>query len=96
MLSKTVDENVGYSKFEKEFIDTPNKHAPKKTKLFGGNQKPHVNKVLCSAIMKKSRLKTKANKTRRAVGIFNYKKQRNLRVKINNECKGEYFDIIKR
>ena len=46
--------------------------------------------------MKKSRLKTKTNKTRRAVGIFNYNKQRNLGVKINNECKREYFDIIKR
>ena len=28
LLSETVD----YSKFEKEFIDTLNKHAPKKTK----------------------------------------------------------------
>ena len=28
LLSKTVDENVDYSKFEKEFIDTLNKHAP--------------------------------------------------------------------
>ena len=54
LLSKTVDENVGYSKFDKEFIDTLNKHAPKKTTLFRGNQKPHVNKVLRSAIMKRS------------------------------------------
>ena len=94
LLSKTVDENVDYSKFEKEFIDTLNKHAPKKTKLFRGNQKPHVNKVLRSAIMKRSRLKNKANKTRKAVDIFNYKKQRNLVVKINNECKREYFDKL--
>ena len=60
-MSKTLEENVDYSKFEKEFIDTLNKHAPKKTKLFHGNQKPHVNKVLHSAIMKRSRLKNKAN-----------------------------------
>ena len=77
-MSKTVDENVHYSKFEKEFIDTLNKYAPKKTKLFRGNQKLHVNKVLSSAIMKRSRLKNKANKTHKAVDIFNYKKQRNL------------------
>ena len=57
LLPKTVDENVDYSKFEKEYIDTLNKHAPKKTKLFRGNQKPRVNKVLRSAIMKRSRLK---------------------------------------
>ena len=101
-MSKTVAENVD-SKFEKEFIytllkirervfiDTLNKHAPKETKLFRGNQKPHVNKVLHSANMKRSRLKNKANKTRKAVDIFNYKKKHNLVVKINNECKREYL-----
>ena len=44
-MSKTVEENVDYSKFEKEFIDTLNKHAPKETKFFCGNQKPHVKLV---------------------------------------------------
>ena len=44
--------------------------------------------------MKRSRLKNKANKIRKAVYIFNYKKQRNLVVKINNECKREYFDKL--
>ena len=82
-MSKTVDENVHYSKFEKEFIDTLNKYAPKKTKLFRGNQKLHVNKVLRNSIMKRS-LKNKANKTRKAVDSFNNKKQCNLLVKINN------------
>ena len=47
-----------------------------------------------SAIMKRSRLKNKANKTHKAVDIFYYKKQRNLVVKINNECKREYFDKL--
>ena len=92
-MSKTVDENADYLKFEKEFIDALNKHAHKKTNLFRANQKPHINKVLRSAIMKRSRLKNKANKTQ-AVDIFNYKKQRNLVVKINNECKREYFDKL--
>ena len=50
--------------------------------------------MLRSAIIKRSRLKNKANKTRKAVDIFNYKKQRNLVVKINNECKREYFDKL--
>ena len=80
LMSKIVDENVDYSKLKKE--------------LFRGNQKPHVNKILHSIIMKKSRLKSKANKTRKAVDIFNYKKQRNLLVKINNKCKREYFDKL--
>ena len=80
LMSKIVDENVDYSKLKKE--------------LFRGNQKPHVNKILRSIIMKKSRLKNKANKTRKAVDIFDYKKQRNLVVKINNKCKREYFDKL--
>ena len=44
--------------------------------------------------MKRSRLKNKANKSSEAVDIFNYKKQRNLVVKLNNECKREYFDKL--
>ena len=69
-------------------------YAPNKTKLLRGNQKPRVNKVLCSAIMKRSRLKNKANKTHKAVDISNDKKQRNLVVKINNDCKRAYFDKL--
>ena len=42
--------------------------------------------------MKKSRQKNKVIKTRKAVYIFNYKKQCNLVVKINNKCSREYFD----
>ena len=43
-MGKTVDVNVEYLKFEKEFIYTLNKHAPKATKLFRGSQKSHVKK----------------------------------------------------
>ena len=50
--------------------------------------------MLPSAIMKRWRLKNTANKTREAVDIFNYKKQRNSVVKINNECNTEYFDKL--
>ena len=75
LMSKTVDKNVDFLKFEKEFIDTLNKNVPKKTKLFRGNQKLHVNKVLRSAIMKRLPLKSKANKTRKVVDLFDYKKQ---------------------
>ena len=94
LMPKSIDENADYSKFEKENIVTLNKYAPKKTKLFRSNRKPHVNNVLRSAIMGRSRLKSKVNKTRKAVDIFNYKKQRNLVVKINNKCKREYFDKL--
>ena len=59
LMSKTVDENINYLKFDKAFIDTLNKHAPKKNKLFCGNEKPHLNKVLRSATVKRFQLKIK-------------------------------------
>ena len=61
--SSIRQEKHDYADFEKEFVDTLNKHAPKKIKTFGGNQKPHINKTLCKAFMKRSQLKSKANKT---------------------------------
>ena len=52
---------------------------------------PHANKALRQAIMKKSRLKTKANKTKDPTDIRNYKKQENYIVNLNKEAKLEYF-----
>ena len=46
LMSKTVPENVDYSKFETELMDTLNKHTFKKTKLIRGNRKPHVKEVM--------------------------------------------------
>ena len=75
-----------YDKFE-NFITSKinNKHAPKKRKWVRGNHKPHTNKELHKAIMKRSRLKNKANKTQQ------FKKQRNCVVNLNKQPKFEYF-----
>ena len=43
---------------KKNFVDTLSNQAPKKSKIFGGNQKPHSR----NAIMKRSKLKNKAKK----------------------------------
>ena len=94
LMSKTVDENVDCLKFEKEFIDKINMHLRKLSYLVVIKNLMSVNKVLRSAIMKRTRLKNEANKTRKAVDIFNYKKQCNLVAKINNKCKREYFDKL--
>ena len=66
-------------------------HQRKKTSL-GENNKSHVNKMLRKAIMKRSKLKNKANKTKLPVGINNYKKQRNYVVNSNKSAKFEYFN----
>ena len=44
--------------------------------------------------MKRSQLKNKANKTRNATDILNYKKQRNYVVILNNQCKKDHFDRL--
>ena len=47
--------------------------------------------MLRQAIMKRSRLKNKANKTKNHLDIRNYKKQRNIVVNLNKEAKLQYF-----
>ena len=62
-----------------------NKHAPKKRKWVRGNHKPHINKELRKAIMKRSRLKNKANKTKKLIDISNFV------VNLNKQAKFTYF-----
>ena len=61
LLLNIGDGKNNYLEFEKNFVETLNKHAPKKTKMFRGNHKPHINKILRKAITKCSQLKNKAN-----------------------------------
>ena len=56
-----------------------------------GNQKANVDKNFPKAIMKRSELKSKANRTKRPKDISDYKKQRNLVVRLNKERRIEYF-----
>ena len=46
-------EKICLLNFEKKILDTLNKHAPKNTKTLRSNQKPHINKTLLKAIMKR-------------------------------------------
>ena len=69
--------------FEHIFTLKLQKHAPKKKKWIKGINKPHVNKALRQAIMKRSRFKNKANKTKDPTDITNYKKQRNYVMNLN-------------
>ena len=71
-----------------------NNLAPKKSKIFLGNQKPYINKISRNAIVKSSQLKNKANKTKSVDDLIKYKKQRNLVVKLNKNCKKEFFDNL--
>ena len=61
-----------YDDFEHIFTSKLNKHAPKNKRWIRGNNKPHVNKALSQVIMKRSRLKNKANKTKDHTDVTNY------------------------
>ena len=83
-----------FENFEKTFENVLNAHAPKKPKFLCGNQKSHVDKNLRKAIMKRSQLKNKANRTKQLEDITKYNKQQNLVVKLKTESKTQYFDNI--
>ena len=71
-----------YDDFDHIFTSKLNKHAPKKKKWIRGNNKPHVNKALRQAIMKRSRLKNKANRLKTPLTYV---------ANLNKEAKLEYF-----
>ena len=74
LLLNIGDRKNNYLKFHKNFVETLNKHAPKKTKVFRENHKSHINRTPRNTIMKCSQLKNKANKTKDPKDILKYKK----------------------
>ena len=83
-----------YAEFETLFTSVLEYHAPLKTKFVRANHRPHVTKELRKAIMKRSKLKRIANKTKRPEDMQNYRSQRNLVVKMNRKAKVALFDSI--
>ena len=78
-----IDCGDSYDKFEYIFTLKLNKHVRKKRKWVRGNHKPHINKELGKAVMKRSILKYKSNNTKKPTDIRNFKKQRNCVVNMN-------------
>ena len=67
------------------FSSKLNEYAPKKIKWVSGNNKLHMNKFQRCAIMKRSKLKNKANKTKHPVDIKTNEKQTKV-VGINKQA----------
>ena len=63
--------------FENVFVTVLDIHAPRKTQILRGNQKPHIDKNLREAIIKRLDWKSKANRIKRPKDISDYKKRRN-------------------
>jgi len=90
-LRLKLDNSGNFSKFNKGFKTVLDKHAPVKVTKIRGNTKPHINKVLRKEIMKRSRLKNKANKSKNVDDFKKYKTQRNLVTNLNKKLKKSYF-----
>ena len=58
------DSKNDYLESEKTFVNTLNKHAPKKNKIIWGNNNHRINETFRKAVMKRSQLKNKSNRTR--------------------------------
>ena len=80
-----------YATFHRIFNNALDRYAPMRTKILRGNNQPHVNKFLRKAIMKRSRLKNIAIKTKSNEDMAAYKKQRNLVVNLNRQAKKDRF-----
>ena len=83
-----------YESLENVFVSVLDRHALRKTKILHGNQKLHFDKNRRKAIMKRSELKSKTNRTKRQKDILDYKKQQNLVVRLSKERRIEYFDNL--
>ena len=84
-----------YDEFEDVIKQALDKHAPIKTAIHrGNNNKPHINKDMRNAIMKRTRLENIASKTKNQGGFQKYKAQRNLVVKINRMEKRQFYDSL--
>ena len=94
LLGKYVRKISEKLTFQTFLVTVLDRHAPRKTKILRGNQKAHVDKNLRKAIMIRSELKSKANRTKRSKYISDYKKQRNLVVRLNKERRIEYFENL--
>ena len=80
-----------FDSFSSIFESVLDAHAPKKKRTVRGNHKRHLTKTLRKAIMLRSSLKNKANKTGNVYFSNLYKKQRNYVVHLNRQAKKSNF-----
>ena len=91
-LNKLDDRS--YEQFESSFMTVLNKHAPMKEKYIRANNAPFMSKILCKAIMNRSRLRNKMISGPNNINRMNYTKQRNFCVNLLKREKKRYYSNI--
>ena len=84
-LQHGLNNNAKFDEFSDEFKTTLNYPASIKQSMLWGNTKPHINKTLRKEIIKRSRLKNKANNSDEDKRLYNI--QQNNVSKLNNKLK---------
>ena len=77
-----------YEKFEKEFLEVLNKHAPSKKKLVRTSHVPYKTKAVCKATMKQPYFESKYLRNSTVENKIKYKNQKDY---YSKSCKGEHI-----
>ena len=90
-LSTQGFHNVQCNDFEDIIISALNRYAPLKKRYIIANNAPFMTKVLCKALMVRSRLRNKSLKPKTIESREAYKKQRNYCVALLRKAKKYYY-----
>ena len=88
------DPSLAHDLLVKIFTEKVDKHAPLKKRHLRGNQVPFMTKKYSKAIMTKSRLRHKYNKTKTSENWNAYKKQRNLCTSLRRKNIKRHFENL--
>ena len=89
----TLSTNTAYNNLIETLRGMLSVHAPIKQRLVHENQAPFMNKKLSGAIMRRSQLRNKYNKTRSTFDWTTWKNQRNLCIKLKQQAIKDHFRL---
>ena len=83
-----------YDAFEDKFLELLEKHAPLKKKTLRANDAPYMTKTLRKAMMKRTELANKYDKTRNLEDYTKFRKHRNYVNKLYKRERRNYFNSL--
>ena len=83
-----------YDQFEKKFMEVLEKHAPLKKKTLRANDAPYMTKTLRKAMMKRTELANKYNKTKNMQDYNNFRKHKNYVNRLYKKERKTYFNSL--
>ena len=83
-----------YDQFEKKFMEVLEKHAPLKKKTLRANDAPYMTKTLRKAMMKRTELANKYNKSKNMQDYNNFRKHKNYVNRLYKKERKKYFNSL--